>query len=96
MRAIAQAYGKLEKTDEAVALLQQALAAAEAIDNSLDKADALRAISHAYGQLEQWRLALKVTRKCRGNEDCRVESLEAVLRVHAEKYVTGSQMKEGE
>ena len=96
LRAIAEAYGKLEKTDEAVALLKQALADAETIDNSSFKDSALRAIAEAYGQLEQWRLALKVTRKCRGNEDCRVESLEAVLRVHAEKSVTGSQMKEGE
>ena len=96
LRAISEAYGKLEKTDEAVALLKQALAAAETLDDSHSKAYALRAIAEAYGQLEQWRLALKVTRKCRGNEDCRVGSLEAVLMIHAEKYVTGSQMQEGE
>ncbi len=96
LSAIAQAYGNLEKPDEAVALLKQAVAAAETIDYSDSKAYALRAIAEAYGQLEQWRLALKVTRKCRGNEDCRVGSLEAVLMIHAEKYVTGSQMQEGE
>ncbi|MDJ1185180.1 tetratricopeptide repeat protein [Roseofilum casamattae] len=96
LREIAEAYRNFEQPDKAVILLEEALAAAETIDSSSSKADALRKIAEASGNLEQWRLALKATRKCRGNEDCRVESLEVVLRVHAEKYVTGNEMKEGE
>ena len=96
LKDIAEVTGELEEADQASDLLKQALAAAKTIDDSDNKARVLRAIAEAYGQLEQWRLALKATRKCRGNEDCRVPSLEAVLKVHAEKYVTGSQMKEGE
>ena len=85
LSAIAQMYAELGQSETAGKLLEKASSAAESIDSSHFKANALSAIAQAYAELEQWKLALKTTRKCRGNEDCRVRSLEAVLKVHAEK-----------
>ncbi|OKH49811.1 tetratricopeptide repeat protein, partial [Scytonema sp. HK-05] len=53
LRAIAQAYGKLNQPQKAAPLLEEAIGSANKIQDSQYKADALRAIAQAYGKLNQ-------------------------------------------
>ncbi len=53
LRAIAEAYGKLNQPEEGAKLLKQALNSANQIKDDNDKAYALRAIAEAYGKLNQ-------------------------------------------
>ena len=93
---IVEVTRQVEEPDQAVTWLEQVLAAAETIEGSKSETDVFRAIAEAAANIDRWRLALQVTRKCGDNKDCRVESLEPVLKVHAEKYVAASRVKEEE
>jgi tetratricopeptide (TPR) repeat protein len=85
LRAIAEAYGKLNQPEKAAELLKLAIASANQIQDYDDsKASALRAIAEAEANLKNWGQALKVTQQCPSN-DCKVESLAKVLTVHAEQ-----------
>jgi tetratricopeptide (TPR) repeat protein len=84
LSAIAEAYTKLNKPEDAKKLLSQAFELAAKIGDTNDKTDALVSIAQAQANLKNWGEALTVTKEC-STDPCHVESLAAVLTIYAEQ-----------
>jgi len=84
LSAIAKAYTKLNKQEEATKLLSQAFELAAKIGNTEQKTNVLVRIAQAQANLKNWGEALTVTKEC-STDPCHVESLAAVLTIHAEQ-----------
>jgi tetratricopeptide (TPR) repeat protein len=84
LSGIAEAYGKLNQPEEATKLLSQAFDLAANIGNTDQKTNALVSIAQAHANLKNWGEALTVTKEC-STDPCHVESLAAVLTIHAEQ-----------
>jgi tetratricopeptide (TPR) repeat protein len=81
---IAAVYTKLNKPEDAKKLLSQAFDLAGKIGDTNQKAEALVSIAQAQANLKNWGEALTVTKEC-STDPCHVESLAAVLTIHAEQ-----------
>jgi len=84
LSALAEAIGKLNNPQKAAALLQQALDSAGKIEDSSAKASALSTLAQAQAKLGNWRQAREAVENCPSDE-CKVNSLAAILTIHAEQ-----------
>jgi hypothetical protein len=84
LSAIAAVYTKLNKPEDAKKLLSQAFDLAGKIGDTNQKAEALVSIAQAQANLKNWGEALTVTKEC-STDPCHVQSLAAVLTIHAEQ-----------
>jgi tetratricopeptide (TPR) repeat protein len=84
LNAIAEAYTKLNQPEEATKLLSQAFDLAAKIGDTGEKTKTLVSIAQAQANLKNWGEALTVTQEC-SEHPCRVQSLAAVLTIHAEQ-----------
>ena len=77
-------YIKFNQQEEATKLLSQAFDLAAKIGDTGEKTKALVSIAQAQANLKNWGEALTVTKEC-SEDACRVQSLAAVLTIHAEQ-----------
>ena len=84
LSAIAAVYIKFNQQEEGTKLLSQAFDLAAKIGDTDEKTKALVSIAQAQANLKNWGEALSVTKEC-PTDPCHVQSLAAVLTVHAEQ-----------